>query len=344
MEEVRINPIYEMHKQELLQYPKTWLVTGVAGFIGSHLLTQLLSLNQKVIGVDNFITGTPENLEDVRIRIGENWKNFHFVKGDIRDFELCKQVSSEADFVLHQAALGSVPRSIENPLNSHDNNVNGSLNILLAACQNKNVKRLVYASSSSVYGASPDLPKRESVIGKPLSPYAVTKLVTELYAQAFANCYQMTIVGLRYFNVFGIRQNPNGPYAAVIPKWIDAMSKNQSIHIYGDGQTSRDFCYIDNVVQANILAALSIVKEGAHVYNVAVGQTASLNELFAIIQLNLQKKYPHVAEMKPNYSDFRKGDILHSLADIKMAQDDLGYDPLFNLGSGIENLIALFSH
>ena len=328
---------YESLKRQLKTEPKTWLVTGVAGFIGSNLLETLLKLDQRVIGLDNFITGYRRNLEEVRTLVtSTQWANFIFVEGDIRNYENCRLACKDVDYVLHQAALGSVPRSIADPITTNQNNVDGFLNMLVAAKDAK-VKSFVFAASSSTYGDHPDLPKVEDKIGKPLSPYAVTKLVNELYADVFANIYQFKTVGLRYFNVFGRRQDPEGAYAAVIPKWIAAMIRDEQVYINGDGRTSRDFCYIDNAVQANLLAA-TVTNEDAtnQVYNVAVGDKTSLNQLYFHLRDNLVKHFPNLKDSQPLYRDFRAGDVRHSLADINKGKRLLGYAPSHRVCEGLK--------
>lgn len=315
-----------------------WLVTGAAGFIGSNLVETLLKHNQKVTGLDNFSTGFQHNLDQVQERVTrEQWNNFVFTRGDIRDPETCAAACADQDYVLHQAALGSVPRSVADPALTNANNITGHLNMLVAA-RDANVKRFVYAASSSTYGDHPDLPKVEDKIGNPLSPYAVTKYVNELYADVFARTYGMQSIGLRYFNVFGRRQDPHGAYAAVIPLWFSALIRKDSLYINGDGETSRDFCYIDNCVQANILAAVNSGKEVSvnRVYNVAFGQRTTLNELFNLIQERVATKYPHALKIKPQYRDFRSGDVRHSLADISAAQKLLGYEPEFSVTTGLD--------
>lgn len=311
-------------------------MTGAAGFIGSNLLEHLLKAGQAVTGLDNFSTGRKENLDHVRVGVSaEQWGRFSLLEGDIRDPAVCRQACAGVDHVLHQAALGSVPRSVANPLASHDNNVTGFLNILEAVRANR-VKRLVYASSSSVYGDEPALPKIEQRTGQVLSPYAATKAANELYAEVFARCYGLECVGLRYFNVFGPRQDPNGAYAAVIPKWIAAMMAGQPVHINGDGETSRDFCYVANVVQANILAATVDDPEAVNqVYNIAVGGRTTLNELFEMLRCGLAPRYPHLNEFRPAYRDFRAGDVRHSLADISKARRLLGYQPTHTVNEGL---------
>jgi UDP-N-acetylglucosamine 4-epimerase len=328
---------YEQCRTALSASPRTWLVTGVAGFIGSNLLEALLRFNQTVRGLDNFATGHRRNLEEVRRRVSpEQWARFQFIEGDVRDLSACQQACAGVDYVLHQAALGSVPRSIQDPVTSTEVNVNGTLHMLIAA-RDQRVRRLVYASSSSVYGDHPGLPKVEDQIGQPLSPYAASKLTNELYAGVFARCYGLEVIGLRYFNVFGPRQDPEGPYAAVIPKWIAALIRHEPVHIYGDGQTSRDFCYVDNVVQANLLAATTTNPEAVgQVYNVAVGQRTTLNELFQCLQQLLAPDFPAVRSRQPVYADFRPGDVRHSLADISKASRLLGYAPTHSLADGLK--------
>ena len=328
---------YDQVQLSLKAAPKKWLVTGVAGFIGSNLLETLLKLEQSVVGLDNFSLGSRKNLGEVRSNVSpDQWARFQFVEGDIVDLPSCRRVCSGVDFVLHQAALGSVPRSIEEPLASHASNVTGSLNVFLAA-RDAGVKGFVYASSSAVYGDSPELPKQESKIGAPLSPYAATKLADEVYASAFARSYEFRSIGLRYFNVFGPRQDPEGAYAAVIPKWIAALLKRAEVSINGDGETSRDFCFIDNVVQANLLAATT-QNPGAvdQVYNIAVGERTTLNELFLLLQNSLRRLEPNLPEQKPVYREFRAGDVRHSLADISKAKQLLGYEPTHKIREGLE--------
>jgi UDP-N-acetylglucosamine 4-epimerase len=316
--------------------PKTWLVTGVAGFIGSNLLETLLKLDQHVVGLDNFATGHRYNFDKVQASVSPaQWARFNFIEGDIRNLADCKAACNGADYVLHQAALGSVPRSLEDPITTNGTNIDGYLNMLVAA-RDAQVKRFVYAASSSTYGDHPGLPKVEDRIGKPLSPYAVTKYVNELYADVFARSYGFNTIGLRYFNIFGRRQDPEGAYAAVIPKWVASMIANEPVYINGDGETSRDFCYIDNTVQANILAATTDNPEAANqVYNVAVGDRTTLNELCEHIRALLVPRFPHLADFKPTYRDFRAGDVRHSLADIGKAQNLLGYAPTHRLGEGL---------
>jgi UDP-N-acetylglucosamine 4-epimerase len=331
---------FEQAKQHLLEQQYTWVVTGVAGFIGSHLLEFLLAHQQKVIGIDNFVTGFEQNIADVLGLFSvEQRKLFTFIKGSVIDLETCHKLVQHSDFVLHQAALGSVPRSIKDPLVTHEANVTGFLNMLVAA-KDARIKRFVYASSSSVYGDSPILPKSEGHQGNPLSPYAVSKMTNELYAKAFSNCYAIDTIGLRYFNVFGARQNFRGAYAAVIPLWIKALLEGAPIYINGDGNSSRDFCYVKNVVQANILAALSHNSKAVNtVYNVAVGEQTSLNQLYQIL-----KELLNIKDHQPIYRDFREGDVRHSLADIEKAKNLLGYAPLYNVRQGLEKALSWYQH
>ncbi|ETF03869.1 Vi polysaccharide biosynthesis protein vipB/tviC [Advenella kashmirensis W13003] len=326
---------FENLKNSIQAEPRTWLVTGCAGFIGSNLLETLLLLDQKVVGLDNFSTGFQHNLDEVQQSVSQTqWANFNFIEGDIRDLDVCKKAVTGVDYVLHQAALGSVPRSLDDPITTNAVNISGFLNMLVAA-REANIKSFVYAASSSTYGDHPDLPKVEDKIGNPLSPYAVTKYVNELYADVFARSYGFSSVGLRYFNVFGKRQNPDGAYAAVIPKWTSSMIKGEDVFINGDGETSRDFCFVENAVQANLLAAANMPEQGSQVFNVAVNARTSLNELFAHLASTLDKngvKY----EKKPVYRDFRTGDVRHSQADITKAHDQLGYNPTHTILEGIE--------
>lgn len=322
--------------QRLRAQPRTWLVTGAAGFIGSALVEALLPLGQRVVGLDNFLTGKRDNLDDVRGRVGEAaWERFRFLEGDIRKLDDCQAACVGVDVVLHQAALGSVPRSIQDPLLTHACNIDGFLNVLVAARDAK-VKRFVYAASSSTYGDSPGLPKREDIIGKPLSPYAVTKYVNELYADVFGRSYGMSCIGLRYFNVFGRRQDPEGAYAAVIPLWFASLLRGQPVYINGDGETSRDFCYVDNAVQANLLAGVA-PDEAAGVYNVAVGQSTTLTELYKLIRGHVARVKPEAAHAQAVYREFRAGDIRHSLADVSKAKELLGYNPLKSARAGLED-------
>jgi UDP-N-acetylglucosamine 4-epimerase len=335
--------VYTKVKQRLIDEPKTWLITGVAGFIGSNLLETLLTLNQTVIGLDNFSTGHQHNLDDVQSLVSSTqWQNFTFINGDIRDLATCHTACTNVDYVLHQAALGSVPRSIEDPITTNQNNIDGFLNMLVAA-RDASVTRFVYAASSSTYGDHPGLPKQEDRIGRPLSPYAVTKYVNELYADVFARTYNLSPIGLRYFNIFGRRQDPNGAYAAVMPKWFAAMLAGDTVFINGDGETSRDFCYIDNCVQANILAAVADHPDaGNQVYNVAFGERTTLNELFVMIRDRVQalRNDLHVDDVV--YRDFRPGDVRHSLADIGKAGELLGYGPKYSVRDGLDEAAAWY--
>jgi UDP-N-acetylglucosamine 4-epimerase len=328
---------FEALQPQLLQQPCKWLVTGAAGFIGSHLVEKLLTLGQEVVGLDNFATGFAANLQSVRRRVGEqDWSRLRFLEADICDPAACGEASRGVDYVLHQAALGSVPRSIADPLRTNRANVDGFLNLLLAARDAK-VKRFVYAASSSTYGDHPGLPKVESLIGKPLSPYAVTKYVNELYADVCSRTYGMDCIGLRYFNVFGPRQDPQGAYAAVIPRWFEQLCGGVSPQINGDGETSRDFCFIDNTVQANLLAATSNNPQASNqVYNVAVGGRTTLNELFRAIRSLLAKKDRAIAGIEPVYAGFREGDVRHSQADISRAKNLLGYQPTHSVEQGLQ--------
>lgn len=328
---------YQETQQYLRSHQHHWLVTGVAGFIGSNLLEALLGLNQKVTGLDNFATGHRRNLKQVEGLVGSAaWSNFKFIEGDIRKPEDCVRACAGVEFVLHEAALGSVPRSIEDPLLTNASNVTGFLNMLVAS-RDAAVKRFVYAASSSTYGDQPDLPKVEAIIGRPLSPYAVTKYVNELYADVFARCYGTASIGLRYFNVFGPRQDPNGAYAAVIPQWVAALIRNQTLHINGDGETSRDFCFVDNVVQANLLAALTDNPEAVNqVYNVALNERTSLNQLYEMMRTLLLEQFPHLQAHRPQYVDFRAGDVRHSQADISKAGKLLGFEPTHRIDAGLK--------
>lgn len=335
---------FEECRQQLREQPRRWLVTGVAGFIGSNLLEELLQLGQEVVGLDNFATGKRANLEDVRAQVGEGaWANFRFIEGDIRELGDCRRACMDVDYVLHQAALGSVPRSIDDPLTSNAANVTGSLNMLVAA-RDAGVKRLVYAASSSTYGDHPGLPKVEERIGRPLSPYAVTKYVNELYAEVFGRCYGLESIGLRYFNVFGRRQDPDGAYAAVIPRWVAALLRAEPVYINGSGETSRDFCYVANAVQANLLAATTTDPQAVNqVYNVAVHARTDLNALYEKLRSRLQPLRPELAGARPVYRAFRKGDVLHSLADIGKAGRLLGYAPSHTIDQGLDEALAWYA-
>jgi UDP-N-acetylglucosamine 4-epimerase len=328
---------YRTLQQKLSTEQSTWMITGVAGFIGSNLLETLLRLNQRVVGLDNFSTGHRHNLEEVQALVGSSrWENFRFMEGDIRNIDTCHAACKGVDYVLHQAALGSVPRSIEDPCLTNENNITGFLNILVAA-RDAAVTRFVYAASSSTYGDHPDLPKREDKIGKPLSPYAVTKYLNELYADVFARTYGFKTIGLRYFNIFGQRQDPDGAYAAVIPKWFSGLIQGETVYINGDGETSRDFCFIDNCVQANLLAATADREDAANqVYNIAFGERTSLNELYSMIKTLVSAVHPQTENASPVYRDFRAGDVRHSLADISRAGELIGYQPQYSVREGLD--------
>ena len=327
----------------LVNQPRRWLVTGVAGFIGSALLEKLLDLGQLVVGVDSFITGHRKNLDDVLSIHPDEKLQFKFVEGDLRDLDVARAVVKDVDIVLHQAALGSVPRSMKDPLASNDHNVNAFLNVLVAA-RDASIKRVVYASSSSVYGDHPGLPKVEDKIGKPLSPYAATKRAGEIYAQVFQDAYQMELVGLRYFNVFGRRQDPDGPYAAVIPRWIGNLIDGRQCVIYGDGSNSRDFCYVDNVVQANLLAGcVADVEATGAVYNVGCHHRTNLKELFAMIRDGLAATHPEVANAEPTFEVPRAGDAAHSEASIDRIKNSLGYQPTHDIQEGMAETVSWFA-
>ena len=325
--------------QKLKKKKYNWLITGVAGFIGSNLLESLLRLDQKVVGIDNFSTGKKKNLEIIKSLVSKNqWNNFNFIRADICNFNLCNKACKNIDFVLHQAALGSVPRSIIDPISTNHSNIDGFVNIINAA-KNQKVKSFTYASSSSVYGDHFAIPKKESKIGNPLSPYAVTKFTNELYAGVFYKNYSFSSIGLIYFNVFGKLQDPKGSYAAVIPKWISQISKNQKVLIYGDGNTTRDFCYIENVIQANLLAATAKENAKNHIYNIAVGKSITLLKAYqkikSLLLINKNKKFS-----KLFFKSFRNGDIRHSTASIKKSQLMLGYMPTHNFDKGIKELTS----
>ena len=333
---------YEKLLKDLPNSPKTWLITGVAGFIGSNLLETLLKLDQRVVGLDNFTTGHQCNLDEVRELVTPaQWLNFRFIQGDIRNLDDCKLACMGVDYVLHQAALGSVPRSVGDPITTNAVNINGFLN-MLGAARDAKVHRFVYAASSSTYGDHPALPKCEDIIGKPLSPYAVTKYVNELYADVFGKTYGLESIGLRYFNVFGPRQDPNGAYAAVIPKWISELVKGEDVFMNGDGETSRDFCFVQNTVQVNLLAAMSNKFEAINqVFNVAVGDRTTLNQLFVLLRDKLISLGIDAA-MKPIYRELRVGDVRHSQADIKKAKFILGYEPKYSMVQGLDNAIPWY--
>ena len=334
---------YEEVRQLLPQSPRRWLITGVAGFIGCNLLQALLKLDQQVVGLDNFSTGYSRNLDQVRDEVGtQAWRNFTSLEGDIRDLRDCRRACAGIDHVLHHAALGSVPRSIEDPLGTHESNVTGFVNMLVAA-RDTGVKRFIYAASSSTYGDHPGLPKVEEVIGRPLSPYAVTKYANELYADVFARCYGVTSIGLRYFNIFGPRQDPDGAYAAVIPRWIAQFVGREAVYINGDGETSRDFCYVENAIQANLLAATTDNPEALNqVYNVAVAERTTLNELFDLERELLVDHFPWVRDTRPHYREFRDGDVRHSLADISKARKLLAYAPTHRVSEGLKEAMGWY--
>jgi UDP-N-acetylglucosamine 4-epimerase len=329
-------------RAQLREQPRSWLVTGAAGFIGSHIAEELLRLGQRVRGLDDFSTGHRANLDDVAARVGpERFRAFELVEGDIRDPELCARACAGAPLVIHQAALGSVPRSIEDPITSYAVNVGGTVNVLEAA-RAAGSARIVYASSSSVYGDHPGLPKVEAEIGEPLSPYAATKRIDEVWAQACFRSYALPVVGLRYFNVFGPRQDPQGPYAAVIPRWIEELCSGAPVRLFGDGETSRDFCPVANVVQANLLAATAPTDVCGRVFNVALGGRTSLNELFFALRDGLAALGVDCADVKPTYEDFRPGDVRHSLADVSAVEEALGYAPEVDFTDGIRATLSWF--
>ena len=328
---------YDQLRQTLPLRPKRWLVTGCAGFIGSHLVETLLRLNQRVIGLDNFATGYQRNLDEIHeTLVSDQWRNFRFIEGDIRQSGDCRQACQDVDYVLHQAALGSVPRSLADPQTTNATNIDGFLNMLVAA-RDAGVQRFVYAASSSTYGDHPALPKVEDAIGNPLSPYAVTKRVNEMYADVFGRCYGLASIGLRYFNVFGPRQDPEGAYAAVIPRWTRQMLLGEEVRIHGDGETSRDFCFVDNAVQANLLAATIDNSEAVNqIYNVALNERTSLNALFGLLRDVLCTHRPELDVAAPVHGEFREGDVRHSQADIAKAKRLLGYLPTHRLADGIQ--------
>ena len=335
---------YEQVMEKLRAAPRSWLVTGAAGFIGSNLVEALLRLDQKVIGLDNFSTGKRSNLAQVEDAVGtEKWKRFRLIEGDIRSLDTCRRACATAQVVLHHAAIGSVPRSMADPVSTNDCNIRGFLNMSIAA-REAGVSRFVYASSSATYGDHPGQPQIESQIGQPLSPYALSKYVDELYAGIFARCYDFPSIGLRYFNVFGPRQDPNGDYAAVIPKWIAAMIQQDTVYINGDGETVRDFCHVDNVVQANLLAAVSENRAALNqVYNIALGERTTLNQLFEAIRSALEPRFPQVRDLRPVKRAFRPGDVFLSQADIGKARELLGYHPVSGLGQGLARTAAWYA-
>ena len=335
-----MNHLNQVVENILSSKSETWLITGVAGFIGSHLLQVLLQQGQTVVGLDNFSTGYRNNLDSVKNLVGSNnWKRFSLIEGDLRDLKTCQKACEKVVVVLHQAALGSVPRSIKDPLATHQSNVDGFLNILIAA-RDAGVRSFIYASSSSVYGDHPALPRKEDSIGRPLSPYALSKYVDECYAEVFFKSYGFATVGLRYFNVFGSRQNTKGAYAAVIPRWRSEMINGDPVTIFGDGSTSRDFCFVDNVVEANLLAATAQQTQvEGEIFNIAFGEQTSLSELFEI-RSNLLSRRAGVNKIKPVYAEFRQGDVAHSVADISKAKELLGYCPSVSVRAGLEMLLA----
>ena len=334
---------FERLKSELRAAPRSWLVTGGAGFIGSHLLEELLGLGQTVRVLDNLATGKRANVDAVLAVAGPDAaRRCTFVEGDIADAATAARACTGVDYVLHQAALGSVPRSIADPRASHRANVDGFLEMLIAA-RDAGVKRFVYASSSSVYGDEPNLPKVESRVGRVLSPYAGTKAVNELYAGFFQLTYGLECVGLRYFNVFGPRQDPDGPYAAVMPKWVKALLRGEPCTINGDGETSRDFCFVKNAVQANLLSAVAPAASTDTAYNVAFGERTTLTDLFAMLRDGLAVERPELASAQPVFADFRPGDVRHSLADIAKARELLGYAPTHDVKRGIGEALAWYA-
>ena len=324
---------YETARQRISSRRRTWLVTGAAGFIGSHLAEHLLHLGQAVVGLDNFATGKRANLPT----------GIRFIEGDIRSLDACRRACQGADIVLHQAALGSVPRSIDDPIASNEANVSGFVNMLVAA-RDAGVQRFVYASSSAVYGDHPALPKVEAVTGRAVSPYGLTKQINELYADVFDVSYGFKSVGLRYFNVFGPRQDPNGAYASVIPAWIGALLRGQVPYINGDGGAGRDFCHIENVVQANLLAATveDPVALG-QAYNIALGDQTSLTELYDMIRATLAKRLPQIAQVRAMHREPRRGDVQFSRADISKAQRLLGYRPAVRIMEGLQKTVDWYA-
>jgi UDP-N-acetylglucosamine/UDP-N-acetylgalactosamine 4-epimerase len=339
-----MNERYRETQRLIRQSSRRWLITGVAGFIGSHLLEALLRLEQTVVGLDNFATGYARNLDEVKDAVGTAaWRNFTFIEGDIRSLADCRSACAGIELVLHHAALGSVPRSIEDPLATHEANLTGFVNMLLGA-RDAGAARFIYAASSSTYGDHPGVPKMEDAIGRPLSPYAVTKYANELYAEVFARCYGVSTIGLRYFNIFGPRQDPEGAYAAVIPKWIAQLIAGEPVYINGDGETSRDFCYVENAVQANLLAATVGDPEALNkVYNVAVAERTTLNKLFELERELLAEQFPEVREYRPRYREFREGDVRHSQADISRAQRLLGYVPTHRVREGLKEAMGWYT-
>ena len=332
---------YDAVRQELAANPRVWLITGVAGFIGSNLLDELLRLGQTVVGLDNFSTGHQANLDEVLAAHPESRARFRLSSGDIRDPDACRDACESVDIVLHQAALGSVPRSVDDPITSTQVNVDGFLQILVAA-RDAGAKRVVYASSSSVYGDNSVLPQREDRTGRPLSPYAATKVTNEIFAGVFQRTYGMEVIGLRYFNVFGRRQDPEGPYAAVIPRWVASLLRGEPCRIHGDGETSRDFCHVSNAVEANVLAAMASSDASGDAYNIACNESTSLNELFALLRGKLSRYRPELATTQPIRDAFRPGDVRHSLADVNKARQMLGYEPIARVGDGLDEALEWY--
>jgi UDP-N-acetylglucosamine 4-epimerase len=332
---------YDAVRQELAANPRVWLITGVAGFIGSNLLDELLRLGQTVVGLDNFSTGHQANLDEVLAAHPESRARFRLISGDIRDPDACRDACESVDIVLHQAALGSVPRSVDDPITSTQVNVDGFLQILVAA-RDAGAKRVVYASSSSVYGDNSVLPQREDRTGRPLSPYAATKVTNEIFAGVFQRTYGMEVIGLRYFNVFGRRQDPEGPYAAVIPRWVASLLRGEPCRIHGDGETSRDFCHVSNAVEANVLAAMASSDASGDAYNIACNESTSLNELFALLRGKLSRYRPELATTQPIRDAFRPGDVRHSLADVDKARQMLGYEPIARVGDGLDEALEWY--
>jgi UDP-N-acetylglucosamine 4-epimerase len=335
-------PRYDEVCRALEAEPRRWLVTGAAGFIGSALVEKLLALGQHVVGLDSFVTGHRHNLDDVRAVVGDQaMRRFQLVEGDIRDLETCRRAMAEIDVVLHQAALGSVPRSIQDPIASHQCNVDGTVNVLWAA-HGAGVARVVYASSSSVYGDHPGLPKVEEAIGRPLSPYAATKRIDEVYGHVWQRSFGLEVIGLRYFNVYGRRQDPEGPYAAVIPRWIAALATGAPCVIFGDGSQSRDFCYVDNAVQANLLAALGPAAATGEVYNVGLEARTDLVQLFRMLRDRVAAFRPQAAAAEPELSAPRTGDVQHSQASVAKIRDRLGYEPTHGIEQGLTETVEWF--
>lgn len=334
-----ISASYRRLREQLVSAPKVWVITGVAGFIGSNLLEELLALGQTVVGVDNFSTGHRANLDEVLARPLTANARFRMVEGDIRDLETCRAACDGADYVLHHAALGSVPWSMDDPLRTNAVNVDGFVNMLVAA-KDAGIKRFVYASSSAVYGDTPDHPQIEERLGRPLSPYAASKSTNETYAVAFQMSYGLESIGLRYFNVFGRRQDPAGAYAAVIPRWIASLLRGERCRIFGDGETTRDFCYVANVIQANLLAA-TVRDAGAtgRAYNVACAESVTLNRLFQLMRDRLALDDLRFAFAQPQYDAFRPGDIRFSCASIEKAREMLSFSPTHNVAQGLEEAL-----